>query len=148
MTRPELGFGLRHVALFVRDLAACERFYVDLLGFEVEWRPDPDNLYLSSGGDNLALHRAKSDAGPSAELSSEPVSTGQRLDHIGILLKSAADVDDWYRHLSAHGVTMRSEPKRHRDGATSFYCEDPDGTVVQFIHHLPVCDWEQLKGAN
>ena len=34
------------------------RFYVDLLGFAVEWEPDADNVYLSSGIDNLALHRA------------------------------------------------------------------------------------------
>ena len=48
--------GLRHLALGVRDLEAMKRFYVDLLGFEVEWEPDADNLYLSSGLDNLALH--------------------------------------------------------------------------------------------
>ena len=29
-----------------------------LLGFAVEWEPDPDNVYLTSGCDNLALHRA------------------------------------------------------------------------------------------
>ena len=42
----------------VRDLEAMKRFYVDLLGFAVEWEPDADNVYLSSGIDNLALHRA------------------------------------------------------------------------------------------
>lgn len=140
MKRPDVGYGLRHIALAVRDLAACEHFYVELLGFEVEWRPDPDNVYLTSGGDNLALHRVASNA---------PAETdGQRLDHVGIMLKSAADVDDWYRFLSAQRVRMRSAPKRHRDGATSFYCEDPEGGIVQFIHHPPVCDWEQLKGTN
>ena len=35
-----------------------KRFYVDVLGFAVEWEPDPDNVYLTSGRDNLALHRA------------------------------------------------------------------------------------------
>src|SRR3989442_4939177 len=49
--------GLRHLALNVRELDAMKRFYVDVLGFEVEWEPDPDNVYLSSGRDNLALHR-------------------------------------------------------------------------------------------
>ena len=37
-----------------------KRFYVDLLGFAVEWEPDADNVYLSSGIDNLALHRSPS----------------------------------------------------------------------------------------
>ena len=40
------------------DLDAMKRFYVDLLGFAVEWEPDADNVYLSSGIDNLALHRS------------------------------------------------------------------------------------------
>ena len=41
-------------------------FYVDVLGFRVEWEPDPDNVYLTSGVDNLALHRAPGAAGARA----------------------------------------------------------------------------------
>jgi hypothetical protein len=37
---------------------------------------------------------------------------------------------------------MRTEPRTHRDGARSFYCYDPEGAVVQVIHHPPVVDWE------
>ncbi len=29
------------------------------MGYEVEWRPDPDNVYLHGGRDNLALHGAQ-----------------------------------------------------------------------------------------
>ena len=61
MKRPTHA-GLRHLALHARDLDAMKRFYVDVLGFAVEWEPDADNIYLSSGIDNLALHRA---TGPS-----------------------------------------------------------------------------------
>src|SRR5688500_14456899 len=50
--------GLRHLALGVRQLDAMKRFYVEVLGFEVEWEPDADNIYLSSGIDNLAFHRS------------------------------------------------------------------------------------------
>ena len=42
MKRPETGYGMRHVALFVRDLNACEEFYTRLLGFEVEYLDDGD----------------------------------------------------------------------------------------------------------
>ena len=58
MKRPGLTDGMRHVALFVEQFSECEQFYTDLLGMEVEWRPDEDNVYLTSGRDNLALHRA------------------------------------------------------------------------------------------
>lgn len=133
MRRPSLGFGLRHVALYVKDLAACERFYVELLGMQVEWRPDDDNLYLTSGGDNLALHQG----GQQREESR------QRLDHIGFFVASAEEVDRWFDWLRSHQVPMRTEPRTHRDGARSFYCSDPDGTLVQIIHHPPVCAWEE-----
>ena len=49
--------GLRHMALFTNAFDEMKRFYVDWLGFEVEWEPDGDNIYLTSGSDNLALHR-------------------------------------------------------------------------------------------
>jgi len=124
---------MRHVALNVRDMAASERFYVDLLGMQVEWRPDPDNLYLTSGPDNLALHRAMAGSWDEA---------AQRLDHIGFFLATPESVDAWYDFLEAKGVRMRNAPRTHRDGARSFYCYDPDGTVVQIIYHPPLVAFE------
>ena len=55
--------GLRHLALNVRDPQASKRFYADCFGMQVVWEPDPDNVYLSSGPDNLALHRTPAAAG-------------------------------------------------------------------------------------
>jgi catechol 2,3-dioxygenase-like lactoylglutathione lyase family enzyme len=134
VTRPPATTGMHHVAIFVPDLEACERFYVDLLGMNVEWRPDGDNVYLSSGSDNLALHRL-----PAGVKTEGP----QRLDHIGFILARSADVDDWYAYLSAHGVAMKTTPRTHRDGARSFYCLDPCETVVQMIYHPPLAGNER-----
>lgn len=131
MKRPAPTTGMRHVALFVKDLEACERFYVDLMGMEVEWRPDPDNVYLCGGNDNLALHRASNELAPAA---------AQKLDHIGFIIDKIDDVDAWYEFLLANGVRMRNAPRTHRDKARSFYCYDPDDTVVQIIYHPPLSD--------
>jgi catechol 2,3-dioxygenase-like lactoylglutathione lyase family enzyme len=121
--------GIRHLALVVSDMAAAEKFYCEVLGYQVEWRPDADNLYLTMNGqDNLALHKGAVRAGES------------RMDHFGIVLKQAVDVDAWHAHLAAHGVKIVKEPKTHRDGARSFYATDPDGNVLQFIHHPPIAD--------
>ena len=46
MIERPLHAGLRHLALNVDDLDAMKRFYVELLGFAIEWEPDPDNVYL------------------------------------------------------------------------------------------------------
>jgi len=120
---------MRHVALNVSDVAACERFYVDLLGMQVEWRPDADNVYLTSGHDNLALHRIANPAGPDDV---------QRLDHVGFFIATPEQVDDWYDFLVANDVVIVAEPRTHRDGARSFYCRDPEGVVVQVIYHPPI----------
>lgn len=127
--RPAATAGLRHVALFVRDLEACERFYTELLGMRVEWRPDADNVYLTSGHDNLALHRAPPDFSPGA---------AQRLDHLGFLLDEIGDVDKWHAFLKSKNVVIMKEPKTHRDGARSFYCRDPDANSIQMIYHPPL----------
>ncbi len=129
MQRPGKTGGMRHIALFVEDLAACESFYVDLLGMEIEWRPDDNNVYLTSGNDNLALHRADTAPAPSDQ---------QRLDHIGFIIPTIDEVDQWFAFLDAHNVKIRNAPRTHRDGARSFYCYDPSGTVVQIIYHPPI----------
>lgn len=140
MITPRPTLGLRHLALWVQDLEACESFYVNLLGMVVEWRPDPDNVYLTSGHDNLALHRAPGSPDRDevrdrqAPLSGHP----QRLDHIGFIVESPQQVDIWYDFLRAHDVPMKTAPRTHRDGAHSFYCLDPEGITVQMIYHPPL----------
>lgn len=128
VSRPGSLGGLRHVALSVYRFEACQQFYIDLLGMAVEWQPDPDNIYLSSGCDNLALHRAKECAPEGA----------QKLDHIGFIIDDMTAVDAWHDFLKANGVVMKTQPISHRDGARSFYCLDPDGTTVQMIYHPPL----------
>jgi catechol 2,3-dioxygenase-like lactoylglutathione lyase family enzyme len=129
MNRPAPTGGMRHVALFVENLEACEEFYVERLGMNVEWRPDPDNVYITSGNDNLALHRAQKSLAPAAE---------QTLDHIGFIIKTPEEVDQWFDYFQHHNIEIRNPPRTHRDGARSFYCYDPAGNVVQMIYHPPI----------
>lgn len=126
LSRPSHA-GMRHVAINVLDLAKVEKFYIDLLGFDVEWRPDDTDLYLSSGVDNLALHKVE-DIGGKA----------QKLDHIGIIVDQMDQVDQWYEFLTANDVRSANKPKTHRDGARSFYCFDPEDNVVQVMFHPPL----------
>lgn len=129
MNKPKPTSGLRHVALFVKQFEACVKFYAELLGMKVEWNPDSDNIYLTSGNDNLALHRAPENFVPDKY---------QRLDHIGFIINDIEQVDIWHKFLRHHQVEMKTEPRTHRDGARSFYCLDPDGNVVQMIYHPPL----------
>lgn len=127
--RPAPTAGMRHVALFVEKFDETVTFYTRLLGMTIEWEPDADNVYLTSGNDNLALHRYSGDERPAAT---------QRLDHIGFIIDNVEQVDQWHNFLKEQGVRIKNEPKTHRDGARSFYCLDPDGSVVQLIYHPPI----------
>lgn len=123
--------GLRHLALHARGFEAMRRFYTDVLGFDVEWEPDGDNVYLTSGADNLALHRAPAAAAP------EP---GGALDHLGLVVRRPGEVDAWADYLTRRGIALDAPPRTHRDGARSLYLSDPDGNRVQIIHHPPISD--------
>jgi len=134
---------MRHIALRVKNYQATEAFYVELLGMAVEWRPNEDAVYLTSGNDNLALHRATNEfdsgSGSDSDSDSGPGSDfGQHLDHIGFFLNDLNDVDEWFDFLRGHDITLKTEPRTHRDGARSFYCLDPDGNTVQMIFHPPM----------
>lgn len=145
LQRPGSTAGLRHLALNVNNLEACVDFYTRLLGMNVEWQPDENNYYLSSGNDNLALHRVRGTGNDSAN---DDISVGsaarvsdnsvQSLDHLGFIIDQADDVYRWYDFLQQEDVELLTRVKDHRDGARSFYCKDPDGNAVQIIYHPPL----------
>ena len=126
-TPPTLG--LRHLALYVfgESFEATLRFYCEGMGMAIEWQPDSDNVYLSSGSDNLALHRC--DRQPSKD---------GALDHLGFMMPDAEAVEAWFRRLSGMEKDLKiqlvTKPRLHRDGATSFYLLDPAGNRLQIVH--------------
>ena len=126
--------GIRHVALLCSDIGKMERFYCDVLGYRVEWRPSAAEIYLTHGQDNLALHaRPAGHAAPTD-------ATESRLDHVGLLIDRPEDVDGWAAYLKDKGIELDTAPRTHRDGARSFYLRDPEGNRLQFLYHPPLSD--------
>ena len=129
---PLMGLmGLRHVALNVRNVRRSLEFYSTVLGMKLEWMPDEQNAYLTSGQDNLALHQLSEDT---------PSSPVQSVHHIGFVVRRPEHVDDWAKRIRSYGIAVAAEPKTHRDGARSFYFSDPDGLLIQLIYHPPISD--------
>jgi len=133
--RPGL-LGMRHIALYVEAARfdATIGFYRDAMGLDVDWQPDPDNVYLSSGRDNVAIHRVERAVDV----------RGSQLDHLGFLVPGVEDVGAWHARLAPDadrlGIEILTPVKTHRDGATSFYLLDPCGTKVQIIHIPSIVD--------
>ncbi len=125
--------GMRHVAINVKNAQASKEFYCKVMKMQVEWEPDAKSVYLTSsdevgpGLDNLALHQADA-----------PLHRPGNLNHLGFFVPTLEEVDLWYAHIQACGAKILKEIKSHRDGARSFYFEDPDGIVIQLLYHIPV----------
>ena len=107
---------LRHIALKSRDLAATERFYVDVLGLEVAF-PHPGMLFLQTPGSddllNFVATRGKVD----------PDAGG--FDHFGIHVAPTR----WravQERLRKARVRIRG-----RRGRSAVYVEDPNGYTVE-----------------
>jgi catechol 2,3-dioxygenase-like lactoylglutathione lyase family enzyme len=118
--------GMRHIALKVRDVARSKSFYQDILGMDVVWEPDPQNVYLSSGWDNIALHEVPQSFAKGA--------LEQQLDHLGFVVETIERVKELEQEFQTKGVKIVHPFKIHRDGSASFYCADPDGIVIQMLY--------------
>ena len=105
------------------DVPRAVEFYARVLGMRLEWQPHPDNAYLSSGCDNLALHRGAH---------GEPEAGA--LDHLGFVVPSIAEVEAAWQAAQAEGLDIARPLRHHRDGSVSFNIRDPDGNVIQLLY--------------
>ena len=116
--------GMRHIALKVSDLAQSKSFYQDIFGMDVVWEPDPQNVYLSSGCDNIALHEV-----------SQSFATGapeQQLDHLGFVVETIERVKELEQEFQAKGVTFAQTLRKEPWGARTFIVKDLDGNLLLF----------------
>jgi catechol 2,3-dioxygenase-like lactoylglutathione lyase family enzyme len=115
--------GLRHLALNVNDVADAVEFYRRVFGMRIVWQPDPQNVYLSSGCDNLALHQgAASDR------------SAQSLNHLGFIVASIDELETGYKWAQQNTIDIARPLRRHRDGSVSYYVRDPDGNLIQILY--------------
>ena len=120
MVRPKR---IGHVVLNVRDLAVSERFYTEVLGFQVSLKRG-NGTFLTCGKihHDLALFQADEDATPAGDLG---------LNHIAVQIENMDELKEVHRrlkscgapidHLTDHGMTK------------SVYFRDPDGNRIEYF---------------
>ncbi len=131
VTQPFSIRGLDHVVLRVRDSAAMERFYCEVIGCSVERRrPDLGLTHLRAGSTMIDL---VDDAGPLGRKGGPPAGAdGHNMDHFCLRILPF-DLNAIAAHLRAHGVELGESGIRfgaEGDGP-SVYLYDPEGNRVE-----------------
>jgi glyoxylase I family protein len=122
--------GVDHVVLRARDLAALERFYVEVLGLTVERRQDLIGLVqLRAGAQLIDLVAAKGQLGGGDP---DPSEAGRNLDHLCLTVEDF-DLARVTAHLEARGVEVGESGRRYgADGfGVSLYLTDPEGNGLE-----------------
>lgn len=120
-----------HVVLRVRDVAAMQAFYCEVLGCREERRQDEIGLLQLRAGDSLidlvAVDGKLGRAGGAA-----PGVEGRNMDHL-CLRVAPFDRAAIVAHLQAHGVRVGEFGSRYgaEGEGPSQYLFDPEGNVVE-----------------
>jgi catechol 2,3-dioxygenase-like lactoylglutathione lyase family enzyme len=116
--------GLDHVVLHVRDQAASQKFYVDVLGCTVDHVNTRISLVQLRFGEHLI------DLLPA---SAAPVDPRAGLDHVCLSIR-CGDVGALAEAFRARGVTLEGDVVERRGAfgtGPSLYIRDPDGYVLE-----------------
>lgn len=118
--------GLDHVVLRVRDQAASQRFYMDVLGCTLEFENEPLSLIQLRFGDAL-IDLFPAEPGVPAD------GRGVGLDHFCLSIQ-CDDLATVRRALGERGVTLEGDIVSRRGAygtGPSLYLRDPDGFMIE-----------------
>ena len=121
MTRPFAPLGLDHVVLHVRDQAAAQRFYEDVLGCTLDHVNRPISLVQLRFGEHLI------------DLLPGERGEGGGLDHFCLSIR-CEDLGRVRDDLRARGVTVDGDVVTRRGAfgtGPSLYIRDPDGYRIE-----------------
>ena len=120
-----------HVVLRVRDVAAMEAFYCDVLGCRVERRRDDIGLLqLRAGASLIDLVDVAGKLGGAG--GAAPGAEGRNMDHLCLRVEPF-EVDGILAHLRNHDVRIGEFGSRYgaEGEGPSQYLLDPEGNTVE-----------------
>jgi catechol 2,3-dioxygenase-like lactoylglutathione lyase family enzyme len=129
----QVGNRLFHAGFVVKDLAAENSFYRDVLGFRLYWRggfKDADTDWYEiqvPDGDNWIEYMLNIPA------SADHQELGIQ-NHFSLGVR---DIQSAVKRLHENGLVTGDGPEIGRDGKWSFDIYDPDGTRVEFMEFTP-----------
>ena len=134
MSVDDAGVTFSHIGIYVYDLAAMERFYVELLNFTVTDRGDLKRngavrsvVFLSRDPDEH--HQIVLATGRPPDLPFNPI------NQISMRVATLSALRDVYRRFVAAGRTGL-DPVSHGN-SISFYAPDPEGNRIEIYWNTP-----------
>jgi catechol 2,3-dioxygenase-like lactoylglutathione lyase family enzyme len=122
--------GLLETALYVDDMERSVAFFERVIGLRAMLRTDRLTAFdAGRSGVVLIFRRGASRADMPSPIGVVPGHDGSGPLHMAFAIV-ADTYDDWYRHLTEHGVAVYSEVRWPR-GGRSLYFHDPDGHVLE-----------------
>ena len=121
--------GIHHIALNVKDLDRAEKFYTDILGFQVTYRFNKglNHLMLETGNAAIALFES-----PQLEVK-DAMNLLSEDGYMHLAFEAnPADFENIVKELKTKNITIDSGPVKRGDGE-SIYFNDPDENHLE-IH--------------
>jgi len=122
---------LAHVSIRTRNLEASRKFYCDVLGLRVGYRPPFPfpGLWLYDDGDDAVIHLIAQAEGADGYLGARAGLGAGAFDHVAL---ATDDADALRTRLSANdiGYQERLVPELEQ---RQLFVRDPNGVVVEFI---------------
>jgi catechol 2,3-dioxygenase len=129
-----------HVHLKVSDLDRAERFYADVLGYQVKARYGNDAVFLSAGDyhHDIGLNTWQSKGGAPPP----PGTTG--LFHFAILVPTRRHLAEVFVRLHEAGVPLSGASDHLVSEA--LYLSDPDGNGIEIYWDRDPSEWPRSNG--
>jgi catechol-2,3-dioxygenase len=115
---------LGHVASYVSDLAASQRFYLEVMGFRFSDMIGDFFTFLRCSADHHTINMMQS-------------AKRSGLFHVAFEMRDFLHLKDQLDHLATRGHVLLWGPGRHGVGHNIFtYHADPDGNIVELFTEL------------
>lgn len=119
---PKLVQGIEHTAIAGKDIAALAEWYVDTLGFTVNYKSANAIFVRAPDGTMIELIHADSDRG-------EQTTKTQGIRHLALTVKG---FDNAVAALRAKNVQFVSEPVESKGNKVVFFT-DPEGNYLHLL---------------
>ncbi len=114
--------GIEHTAIAAADIEALANWYVDMLGFEINYK-SPNAIFVrAENGTMLEIIHAEG----------ERPATGMKTPGIRHLALTVEDFDTAYVRLTARGVNFISDPMESKGNRVVFFT-DPEHNILHLL---------------